>query len=95
MSRSLDEAAGIEPGYSCDNSSPPSVCTRVAACGDGFIDGGEACDPPDGVTCDDQCQFVPEPGAVVLQATALAVLFLLARRRGRGRPGIRSYGAGG
>ncbi len=27
-------------------------------CGDGVVEGAEACDPPDGVTCDDNCQFI-------------------------------------
>jgi hypothetical protein len=28
-------------------------------CGDGIVDGGEECDPPDGLTCDGNCQFLP------------------------------------
>ncbi len=27
-------------------------------CGNGVIEEGEQCDPPDGMTCDDQCQFI-------------------------------------
>jgi len=35
---------------------PPSP-----SCGDGNIDSDEQCDPPDGTTCDDNCQFIPPP----------------------------------
>ena len=29
-------------------------------CGNGVVDPGEECDPPDGVTCDDNCQIIPQ-----------------------------------
>ena len=32
-----------------------------AACGNGVVEPGEQCDPPDGVTCNNQCQLGPNP----------------------------------
>jgi len=32
-------------------------CT--ALCGNGIVEPGEQCDPPDGITCNSQCQFAP------------------------------------
>ena len=29
-------------------------------CGDDVVEGPEECDPPDGVFCDDDCQFIPQ-----------------------------------
>jgi len=34
--------------------------TRIA-CGNGVKEHGEACDPPDGVTCDMNCQLITTP----------------------------------
>src|SRR5262249_27344865 len=33
-----------------------------AFCGDGVVGAGEQCDPPNGLTCDAQCQNIPEAG---------------------------------
>ncbi|MFQ5414815.1 MAG: M12 family metallo-peptidase, partial [Phycisphaerae bacterium] len=38
-----------------DGSGPPPVC------GNGIVEPGEQCDPPDGVTCDANCQFIGNP----------------------------------
>jgi hypothetical protein len=48
----------IEAGEECEpeNPVPPcdGLCQRIPVCGDGLLD-GEACDPPDGTTCDTDC----------------------------------------
>jgi len=44
------------PGTDCNIN-----CKPAGACGDGIIDPGEDCDPPDGVTCDKNCQFIGPP----------------------------------
>lgn len=31
----------------------------LGTCGDGVVEAGEQCDPPDGTTCDQQCQSIP------------------------------------
>jgi hypothetical protein len=33
----------------------------AVSCGDGIVEGGEQCDPPDGITCDNNCQVIPNP----------------------------------
>lgn len=33
----------------------------VPYCGNGVVDPGEQCDPPDGITCDANCQFIGPP----------------------------------
>jgi len=33
-------------------------------CGNGAVEAGEQCDPPDGTSCDDACQTIPVGGAV-------------------------------
>lgn len=33
----------------------------VPVCGNGIVEFGEACDPPDGVVCGNDCQFIPGP----------------------------------
>jgi cysteine-rich repeat protein len=55
-----------EPGEECDdgNTLPGDGCSltctiEVGECGDGTVDPSEQCDPPDGVTCDEQCQTIP------------------------------------
>ncbi|TMA31744.1 MAG: hypothetical protein E6J87_14855, partial [Deltaproteobacteria bacterium] len=56
----------VEPGEGCDdaNTLPGDGCSPTCAieqgvCGDGTVDPLEQCDPPDGVTCDKQCQTIP------------------------------------
>ena len=34
------------------------LCGPGGICGDGIVDEGEQCDPPDGATCDDNCQVI-------------------------------------
>jgi len=55
----------MEPGEECDDSNTlpgdgcsPSCTIEEGQCGDGTLDSSEQCDPPDGVTCDDQCQTI-------------------------------------
>jgi hypothetical protein len=36
----------------------PNGCVPLAACGNGAVEPGEDCDPPDGVTCDFSCRAV-------------------------------------
>ncbi|MFH1110007.1 MAG: S8 family serine peptidase, partial [Planctomycetota bacterium] len=33
----------------------------AAVCGNGIVEGAEQCDPPDGITCDNNCQVIPNP----------------------------------
>ena len=33
----------------------------AVSCGDGVVEGNEQCDPPDGITCDNNCQVIPNP----------------------------------
>jgi cysteine-rich repeat protein len=56
----------VQPGEQCDdgNTLPGDGCSPACAieagvCGDGSVHSPEQCDPPDGVTCDSQCQFIP------------------------------------
>jgi hypothetical protein len=54
-----------------DDHHVPSACSETfllpvtclpspdAVCGDGIVEGGESCDPPDGVTCGADCQLLP------------------------------------
>jgi hypothetical protein len=37
-----------------------SVQSRPVVCGDGLVEGSEACDPPDAVTCTEACEAIPE-----------------------------------
>jgi hypothetical protein len=34
-------------------------CKPAPGCGNGFVDTGETCDPPNGVSCDSKCQKIP------------------------------------
>ncbi len=34
------------------------ACPDQPECGDSVVEGAEECDPPDGVTCDDNCQII-------------------------------------
>jgi hypothetical protein len=45
-------------------------CVAVSLCGNGTLDPGEQCDPPNGTTCDTNCQtIVPATGGVGGSAT--------------------------
>jgi cysteine-rich repeat protein len=44
-----------------DKESFACVIAPPPICGDSTVDPGEACDPPDGVSCDDACQLIPDP----------------------------------
>ncbi len=35
-------------------------CVPISACGNGVLDPGEQCDPPNGTTCDTNCQIIPQ-----------------------------------
>ncbi len=53
---------------SCEFADHSWVCINtpiVPCCGNGTVEAGEECDPPDGVNCDDNCQLIgacPGPG---------------------------------
>lgn len=48
---------GGDPSASCSSSASLAVdCTTL--CGNGTVDPGEACDPPDGITCDATCKLL-------------------------------------
>jgi cysteine-rich repeat protein len=59
----------VQLGEECDDSNtlPGDGCSPTCTieqgeqgeCGDGTVDPLEQCDPPDGVTCDGQCQLIP------------------------------------
>jgi len=54
---------GIPPAVSAETVGPagaPSVC------GNGVIQAGEECDPPNGITCDDNCARLPHCGDGIL-----------------------------
>lgn len=65
----MDIPAGSPPGTTCNSdctlNCPPhynrsgGICVYVPYCGDGNRDAGEACDPPNGTTCDTSCQTIP------------------------------------
>ncbi len=50
------------------NAAAPANCP--AACGNGFVETGEGCDPPDGTTCDAACRLVC--GAILPGTTLIA-----------------------
>src|SRR5688572_6400712 len=52
----LVAATGCEPAASPEPDRPPEP-----RCGDGVVQAGEACDPPDGVTCDAACAQIEAP----------------------------------
>src|SRR4030095_15973779 len=45
---------GLTGGGTCN-----TQCQCITNCGDGNIDPGEQCDPPNGTTCDANCQTIP------------------------------------
>ncbi len=47
-------------------------CDNVATCGNGVVEPGEQCDPPDGVTCDSNCQKIAGTGGTTGAAGAPA-----------------------
>jgi len=55
----------VESGEECDdgNTAPGDGCSDTcqleATCGNNIIEYGETCDPPDGLTCDAECQEIP------------------------------------
>lgn len=49
-------APDCRDGYSCQDFGFTAICLPAAICGDGVVDPGEECDPPNGTTCDDMCQ---------------------------------------
>ena len=54
----LDQCPDTPPGEPVDrNGCPEGGNGGVAECGDGMIEGDEECDPPDGDTCDANCQI--------------------------------------
>jgi hypothetical protein len=58
---------GGDPTAACASSASTSV-TCTSLCGNGLVDPGESCDPPDGVVCDPACHYIehcPEITSVV------------------------------
>jgi hypothetical protein len=52
---------GLLPDGSNNNAARRTIdvdCTVAAGCGNGQIDPGEDCDPPDGIFCDENCQDI-------------------------------------
>jgi len=58
MDRCDPAASDCRTGYECyDLGGGYGICTPEPVCGNGFVEDGEECDPPDGgVTCTDACQ---------------------------------------
>jgi len=64
----FDSCTGLLPDGSNNNGARSTIdvdCTVASGCGNGQIDPGEDCDPPDGIFCDDNCQAIdncsPDP----------------------------------
>jgi hypothetical protein len=51
----IDECPGTPAGTAVDDAGCP---LPTSECGNGVVEEGEACDPPDGVSCDDACQTI-------------------------------------
>lgn len=53
-----------------DQACMPGGCAPIPGCGNLVVEPGETCDPPDGTTCDAQCQAItcPDGGAGTLLA---------------------------
>ena len=57
----FDSCAGILPNGENNNAARSTInvdCTVAQGCGNGQIEPGEECDPPDGVFCDENCQLI-------------------------------------
>lgn len=52
----------LQNGDGCDSNCQIEAPTPY--CGDGNVDAGEECDPPDGITCDANCQNITLPPGV-------------------------------
>ncbi|MBT8450379.1 MAG: hypothetical protein KJO40_00290 [Deltaproteobacteria bacterium] len=64
----FDSCTGILPDGSNNNAARRTIavdCTVAQGCGNGVLEPGEDCDPPDGVFCDGNCQDIdncaPDP----------------------------------
>ena len=57
----FDSCTGLLPDGSNNNAARQTIavdCAEPAGCGNGILEPGEDCDPPDGVFCDNNCQFI-------------------------------------
>jgi hypothetical protein len=57
----FDSCTGLLPDGSNNNAARQTIdvdCTVAQGCGNGQIDPGEDCDPPDGIFCDENCQDI-------------------------------------
>ncbi len=57
----FDSCTGLLPDGSNNDAARSTIdvdCTVAQGCGNGQIDPGEDCDPPDGVFCDENCQDI-------------------------------------
>ena len=64
----FDSCTGLLPDGSTNNAARSTIavdCTVASGCGNGVLEPGEDCDPPDGVFCDQNCQDIdncsPDP----------------------------------
>ena len=64
----FDSCTGFLPDGSSNNAARSTIdvdCTVAQGCGNGVLEPGEDCDPPDGVFCDQNCQDIdncsPDP----------------------------------
>jgi len=57
----FDSCTGLLPNGNNNDAARSTIavdCTVAAGCGNGQLDPGEECDPPDGIFCDDNCQTI-------------------------------------